>query len=505
MVSITYRTPDAQWGAGKGAPLTAAEVDRNFHNLRLAVESAGGAPGRGIASLSQQGYRLTLTYSDGTSDGFDLPAPDSEPRGAWATGAAYARGDVVARMGGSFFCVVGHVAATWWGDLRAGRWMALAGTMTDSPSTPTLSLGGVAVFEVPGGLAFTPGMRVKAFSQGDGGRWLAGTIRAYGAGAGLWMLEVIQETLAGEGVLADPVIVPAGEAGAAGVPGPAAGGAWRTQVAISGTRTLTPADLGCLLKAQAGTVLRLPASGFVAGESLWLEAPATGSVTAKAVAGAIEPPYTQIEFTNERAWLVHQGAGVWLIASREPLAGTPVRIRPWRTALALSGAIAVIAADMGTLIVAANGAQVTLPPSAAAIPAGDGLWIAAGPSVGARVSVSAAGGLDYAGSTRMILEGRIAQFVSLGGGKWIVAQARRIDVPAPLAALETSGLGQTATGVLRDAPFSLSTGDHYSDAAVGAALGTALAAHDRNIKELATRLETLRLLLQGQGLIGEPF
>lgn len=73
----TYRG-DGDWGTGKGALLTAEEVDENFwgHEERLAdleTDIAAG-PGRSISSITATGSQITVHYSDGTTDGpFTLP------------------------------------------------------------------------------------------------------------------------------------------------------------------------------------------------------------------------------------------------------------------------------------------------------------------------------------------------------------------------------------------------------------------------------------------------
>jgi hypothetical protein len=600
MVGITYRTAHADWGAGKGANLTAEEVDRNFHALRQAIEAASGVPGRGIATLTQDGYVLTVTYTDATSESFTLPGPDTESRGSWGAGASYARGDLVSRLGGSYLCVAPHVALDWWDDYRAGRWATLAGTLTDSPTVLAMATGVTLAWEVPAGLGFTAGMRLRVMSQADRSRWLEGVVSAYAADGPAWWLSVAVEAAAGGGTLSDPIIAPSAEGVVSSSGG---GGAWTATLQVSGAHVVTPGDIGRKITAAAGSVLSLPGTGFQSGDALWVEAPSNGTVTVQATEGGLEPPYVMMDFSSERVWLVHQGGGDWLVANREELPGTPPRVIPWRYALALPGDITVTLADLGTLIVCEDGASVTLPGTYDGVQEGDMVWLAAGQDHRAHVTVTAPGGIDYTGETDIALDGQIAQFVSLGYGRWIIASARRLNMardcpvewtattdvaagathvlaareaghrfrlgvgatltlpavdqapdggvvwvegatgatlsgilsdgsatrtlsgrrvrlvadharsawvlaedrplaPPALVALDGAALGQTPTGVLADAVATLSTGDSYSDAAVLAAVNGALLIHNKNVAELAERLEALRATLRDHGLIG---
>ncbi|MCF8481980.1 MAG: hypothetical protein K9H25_16265 [Rhodospirillum sp.] len=447
MVSITYRTAHADWGAGKGANLTAGEVDRNFHNLRLAVDRAAGTPGRGIASMTQSGYVLTVTYSDATSESFTLPAPDMEARGAWVAGTSYARGDLVSRLGGSYLCVAPHVAAGWWTDLRAGCWATLAGTLTDSPTVLEMATGVTLNWEIPGGLGFTEGMRLRVMSQADRSRWMEGAVSSYTARTGAWWLSVDVEAASGGGTLSDPILAPSAEGVLASGGG---GGAWTASVPVSGSHTVTPSDIGRKLTAQAGSLISLPGAGFQSGDAFWLEAPKNGTVTVKAIEGKLEPPYVMMDFSSERVWLVHQGGGDWLVANREALPGTPPRIAPWRYALALPGDITVSLADLGSLIVCEDGATVTLPGTYDGVQEGDMVWLAAGQDYRTRITVSAPGGVDYTGGTDISLDGQIVQFVSLGYGRWIIASTRRLNMArdCPIEWVATTEVAAGATHAL---------------------------------------------------------
>jgi hypothetical protein len=85
----------------KGSPLTIAEADGNITDLdtRLTALEEGGAGGVGIASISVVGTQLTVTLTDGTTQGpFTLPkaqlvpatvnnAPALNQDGSWSPSA----------------------------------------------------------------------------------------------------------------------------------------------------------------------------------------------------------------------------------------------------------------------------------------------------------------------------------------------------------------------------------------------------------------------------------
>lgn len=110
---MQFRTSGA-WGAGKGANLSAVEVDANFYELLQAVEEvqANAPAGVGIENITATGALLTIHLTDGTSKTLTVPVVRLTWRGLWAAGQAYAVNDVVRAAGwGVYIVKTAHVAA----------------------------------------------------------------------------------------------------------------------------------------------------------------------------------------------------------------------------------------------------------------------------------------------------------------------------------------------------------------------------------------------------------
>ena len=74
-MTITYRTA-GDWGAGKGANLTPAEVDESFYSVELRLEALENYPPSPveITNITVSGSQLTFHLSDSTTYGpFTLP------------------------------------------------------------------------------------------------------------------------------------------------------------------------------------------------------------------------------------------------------------------------------------------------------------------------------------------------------------------------------------------------------------------------------------------------
>lgn len=80
-MTLTFRT-DGAWGTGKGAPLTAAEVDGNFHGLDSRVTALETNPPSavGIQSFQVVGTQLYVHMQDGDTFGpYVLPQTAYQP------------------------------------------------------------------------------------------------------------------------------------------------------------------------------------------------------------------------------------------------------------------------------------------------------------------------------------------------------------------------------------------------------------------------------------------
>src|SRR5262245_59101822 len=97
MPDLTFRGI-GPWGAGKGANLTAPEIDGNFWSLAQAIYDLENNPQvpNGIAAITVSGTTMTITLHDGTVMGpYELPVLTFRWRGEWQPTTAYAVLDVV--------------------------------------------------------------------------------------------------------------------------------------------------------------------------------------------------------------------------------------------------------------------------------------------------------------------------------------------------------------------------------------------------------------------------
>lgn len=96
-MAIIYRTA-GDWGAGKGANLTPAEVDGNFRHLDQRVSGLETNPPTpaAISNIVVSGSQFTIYLDDLRSFGpFSLPMAAFEWRGNWSASADYEVGDLV--------------------------------------------------------------------------------------------------------------------------------------------------------------------------------------------------------------------------------------------------------------------------------------------------------------------------------------------------------------------------------------------------------------------------
>lgn len=112
MLAIIFRTLGA-WGAGIGRRLTAAEVDTNFYNIKLAIEDLFSTRPQpiGISSIERNGLNLIITLDNAVV--FELPWPilQFHYRGPWVAFTFYEAADVFVVPGvGLFSVLVDHTA-----------------------------------------------------------------------------------------------------------------------------------------------------------------------------------------------------------------------------------------------------------------------------------------------------------------------------------------------------------------------------------------------------------
>lgn len=114
-VAITFRTSGA-WGSGAGTPLSAAQVDTNFYNLKQAVETLQTsipAASVGIDTFSVSGTDFYVTLTDGTTEGpYPLPVVEWNFRDAWAPSTVYAVNDVINANNALYIVTYAHTSAT---------------------------------------------------------------------------------------------------------------------------------------------------------------------------------------------------------------------------------------------------------------------------------------------------------------------------------------------------------------------------------------------------------
>ena len=111
-MTITYRTPGA-WGPGKGANLTAGEVDGNFHGLatRLSAVETNPAQPAQIEAITSSGSALTVIMDNGDVYGpLAVPAVALRFMGNWAPNTSYLKNDIVRNGNDVFFIAADHTS-----------------------------------------------------------------------------------------------------------------------------------------------------------------------------------------------------------------------------------------------------------------------------------------------------------------------------------------------------------------------------------------------------------
>lgn len=111
-MTITYRTSGA-WGAGKGANLTAAEVDANFHDIdeRLTAVEDNPAQAVQIDNITSSGSALTITMDNGDSYGpLILPVAAFVFRDWWEPSTVYSRNDIIINANKLYLVTANHTS-----------------------------------------------------------------------------------------------------------------------------------------------------------------------------------------------------------------------------------------------------------------------------------------------------------------------------------------------------------------------------------------------------------
>lgn len=122
-MAITYRTAGA-WGAGKGADLTAPEIDSNFYELltRAANLETNPATPTTIQSIELAGAEFTITTTDAVVHGpFTIPINAFAWTGEWTPSTEYAVLDTFYVEGrGVYYVVTAHTSDAEFDPLAAG-------------------------------------------------------------------------------------------------------------------------------------------------------------------------------------------------------------------------------------------------------------------------------------------------------------------------------------------------------------------------------------------------
>jgi hypothetical protein len=109
-MTIVYVTTGA-WGAGTGAPNSAAQVDGNFYDVdqRIVELNAALDEGKQIDSISSSPNSMTILFTDGTTQVIPLPIATLTYVGQWLNSTPYTRGQLISVRGlGMFQVLVDH-------------------------------------------------------------------------------------------------------------------------------------------------------------------------------------------------------------------------------------------------------------------------------------------------------------------------------------------------------------------------------------------------------------
>jgi hypothetical protein len=109
-MSMTYRTTDlVKWGTGKGANLTATELDENFWDVveRLSTLEDNPPEAVGISNITVAQTTMMIYMTDGSTFGpFVLPVANWAWKGEWTEGVHYYQLDLVTVAGRGLYLVL---------------------------------------------------------------------------------------------------------------------------------------------------------------------------------------------------------------------------------------------------------------------------------------------------------------------------------------------------------------------------------------------------------------
>ena len=108
-MTITYVTTGA-WGAGTGAPNSAAQVDGNFYDVdqRIVALNADLAEGKRIDTVTYASNSMTFHFTDATSQVIPLPVATFQYVGVWANETPYGPGHLFTAANGFWQVLESH-------------------------------------------------------------------------------------------------------------------------------------------------------------------------------------------------------------------------------------------------------------------------------------------------------------------------------------------------------------------------------------------------------------
>jgi hypothetical protein len=113
-MTIVYVTTGA-WGAGTGAPNSAAQVDGNFYDVdqRVLDLDAALAEGKRIDTVTYTSNSMTFHFTDDTSQIIPLPVATLQYVGQWTNDTPYAPGHLFTAGNGFWQVLESHTTPPW--------------------------------------------------------------------------------------------------------------------------------------------------------------------------------------------------------------------------------------------------------------------------------------------------------------------------------------------------------------------------------------------------------